>query len=76
MIGEGQNRVDWEVPPCLMRGGLGGTTMFGEGWIGRYRHVWRGAGQGGLGGTAMFGEGWIGRYRHVWRGVEQGRTGL
>ena len=43
MFGEGRNRVDWEVPPCLVKGGtgrMGGTTMFGEGRIGRYHHVW------------------------------------
>ena len=50
MFDEGWNRVGWEVPPCLVRGETG--------WIGRYRHVWRGVEQGGLGGTAMFGEGW------------------
>ena len=32
MFGAGRNRVDWEIPPCLVRGETG--------WIGRYCHVW------------------------------------
>ena len=40
MFGEGRNRADWEVSPCLVKGGMGGIAMFGEGRNGRYRHVW------------------------------------
>ena len=32
MFGAGRNRVDWEIPSCLVKGETG--------WIGRYRHVW------------------------------------
>ena len=66
MFGEGRNRVDREVPPCLMKGGSGGTTMFGEGRKRADREVPPCLVKGGSGGTTMFGEGWIGRYHHAW----------
>ena len=49
-----------------MKGGSGGTTMFGEGRKRADREVPPCLVKGGLGGTTMFGEGWIGRYHHVW----------